>query len=160
VFPHHLPRLFFTLYFPNPLTTEGVVSANDGGSDAAGGIKWGAGDQQAWPYELAPLQAITQLGDVWQRIARRSHCRNAMADEAGHDFGQDRSLEVFQRRLIDNLGGTQQMYVSVDESCDDRPSTKVDDAGPRSGKTADFRAGTNRADSFPCQSNRFSRRLV
>jgi hypothetical protein len=52
------------------------------------------------------------------------------------------------------------MYVRVDESCDDRPPTKVDDAGPRSGKTADFRAGTDGADSFPRKSNRFSRRPV
>jgi hypothetical protein len=52
------------------------------------------------------------------------------------------------------------MYVRVDESCDDRPSTMVDDAGPRSGKTADFRVGTDRADSFPRKSNRFSRRPV
>ena len=83
-----------------------------------------------------------------------------MADEAGQDLWQGGSLKVSQRRLIDNLGATQQMYVRVDESCDDRPPTKVDDAGPRSGKTADFRAGTDRADSFPRKSNRFSRRPV
>jgi hypothetical protein len=113
--------------------------------------------QQSWPYELAPFQAITELGDVWQRIGRRSDGRNAMADEAGHDFWQGGSLKVSQRRLIDNLGvSAQQMYVRVDESCDDRPSTKVDDAGPRSGKTADFCTGTDCADSFPRKSNRFS----
>ena len=50
------------------------------------------------------------------------------------------------------------MHVRVDESWDDRPSTKVDDAGLRSRKTADFRAGTDRADSFPRKTNRFSRR--
>jgi hypothetical protein len=83
-----------------------------------------------------------------------------MADEAGHVFWQGGSLKVSQRRLIDNLGATQQMYVRVDESCDDGPPTKVDDAGPRSGKTPDFRTGTDRADSFPRKSDRFSRRLV
>jgi hypothetical protein len=83
-----------------------------------------------------------------------------MTDEACHDFWQGGSLKVSQRRLIDNLGATQQMHVCVDESCDDRPSTKVDDAGVRPGKTADFRTGTDRADSFPRNSNRLSRRPV
>ena len=83
-----------------------------------------------------------------------------MTDKAGQDFWQGGSLKGSQRRLIDNLGSTQQMYVRVDESWDDRPSTKIDDASPRSGKTADFRAGTDRVDSFPRKSNRLSRRLV
>ncbi len=137
------------------LATERIIPADRGRRVTARRRRDRAGDHDTWAGH-GRLHATAKLGDVWQRIARRSDGGDAMADEAGQHLWQSCPLVVSQRGLIDNVAGDEQVHVRVDESRDHGPSAKIDDARLRSAKPPYVLVAADGADALAFESDGFS----